>query len=166
LVPGSLSSISQLPRAYLVHLALAVGVHQRLPTKLAVFATQYLTVSAWLRYRIRRRARALVEDDALLLLEGHADDADSPPPSNTTLTDDELKDACLLRGLPVTGSTSSLRLCLQHHLTTVARARASWRMIHGQHDDDDVDEGLGLLTLHLPILRDLHKRQRRKEKLE
>jgi hypothetical protein len=159
LVPGALSSLKNLSREYLVQLAMAIGVNQRLPTRWSIFLTR-CTMSYILRFRIRRIAKTVVQDDALLMMEQK-----NTLNNATTLTDEEVKDACLMRGLPISGiGMEEMRECLSNHLKMVAQVKET--LLQDRHRaqeqgilEDEIDEGFGLFTLHLPILRDYYKRQ-------
>lgn len=142
-----LSSVQTLPREYLMSLALALGIHQRLPVCLAHMVTQWCTPRWWLHYHINRHAQAVVTDDALLLEEGAANNRAAQ------LTDREVWDACLLRGLPIVPNddTHEMRLCLTNHLIMMSSVKERLRPSHRS------DEAFRLLTVHLPILRASHK---------
>jgi hypothetical protein len=127
-----LASVDGLPDEYLVPLALATGCfasagrtsgdagRDSLPPRLLA---GWAAPRRWLRGRVRRAARAVAEDDALLIEEGaHADHC-------RDLTDREVADACLLRGLPLVTATRSgeaaaaaaeMRAALSNHLAAVA----------------------------------------------
>jgi hypothetical protein len=102
-------------------------------------------------------ARVVAEDDALLIEEGaHANHC-------RHLTDREVADACLLRGLPPSSTSSNdeseMRVVLSNHLATMAlvhhELRRACRGSHGQQQQPPYayTEAFGLLSLHLPILR-------------
>jgi len=84
-----------------------------------------------------RSIGAMVSHDDLLLLQEGGD--------GRGLTDEEVRGACLMRGLPVTNSVSmeEQRMALANHLSMIAKIR-----------DLRPDEKLvGMLTLHLSPLR-------------
>jgi hypothetical protein len=139
--PGVLASVAALPRAYLVRLALAVGVGQTLPPPLNSLWTANLLPTSWLQGRVRQVARAVVQDDALLLWEGQ------DRKGCASLTHTEVRDACLARNLPLAGSPD-MRTSLTNHLRLMAKVQGTSALSA---------EGLGLLTLHLPLLRDFYK---------
>jgi hypothetical protein len=68
--------------------------------------------NAYLRKRLLSIAQDIVQDDILLIQEGqHFNKCDS-------LTDEEVLDACLLRGLPI-NTLTQMRTQLTHHLIMV-----------------------------------------------
>jgi hypothetical protein len=93
--------------------------------------------------QVERISEIVCHDDALLLEEGH------DLARCETLTDQEVADACLMRGLPVTlqDSSAARRECLTNHLNMIANVK---RHMHGPFDQTD---GFRLLTLHLNPLR-------------
>lgn len=139
---GFLSDIDSIPLEYLREFALAVGVNQTLPHWMSVQVTAFLPAFV-IRGWVRRIAIAVAEDDFLLLSED-ADDFGC-----VSLTDQEVIDASLMRGLPINIPIDEMRHCLTNHLMMVAKAkeRAVNRPLDG------VSEGFGLFSLHLPILR-------------
>jgi hypothetical protein len=140
---GVLNSIEALPRDYLVRLALMMGIGQTLPPPLNTLWTASLLPTSWLRARLRHVAGAIVQDDALLLWEGQDCLACA------TLTEAEVWDACLARNLPLSSNDiAAMRLSLTNHLRLVAPVQRTSALS---------PDGLGLLTLHLPLLRDFYK---------
>jgi hypothetical protein len=79
-------SVSSAPPQYLVKLALAVGVNQHLPGWLSPAVTKW-SPQMWLRYRVRRIALFVAEDDELLLMENQDEH------ECASLTDIEVMDA-------------------------------------------------------------------------
>jgi hypothetical protein len=160
-----LASVDGLPDEYLVPLALATGCfasagrttgdagRDSLPPRLLA---GWAAPRRWLRGRVRRAARAVAEDDALLIEEGaHADHCRG-------LTDREVEDACLLRGLPLVTATRSgeaaaaaeMRAALSNHLAAVALVHHELRRsAPAARMPPAYTEAFGLLSLHLPILR-------------
>jgi hypothetical protein len=166
-----LASVDGLPDAYLVPLALATGSfasagstagsHEDLNRKVGGGQTYllprllagWLAPRRWLRYRVRRMARAVADDDALLIEEGaHANDCQD-------LTDREVADACLLRGLPISNSSvEEMRQALSNHLAAMALVhhdlrRRKLQAVPSSSCPYGYTEAFGLLSLHLPILR-------------
>jgi len=131
-----------------VTLSLAVGVNQSLPGWLSQLVTTFQP-SSWLRDQIDRIARYICHDDAMLLEEGHHLNGCS------SLTDLEVMDACLKRGLPVVNNDNSssspflndCRKCLTNHLQMIAAVR------EGEREDSLSGDGFRLFTLHLAPLR-------------
>ena len=79
-----------------------------------------------------------------------------------TLTDDEVRDACLLRGLPVDLAIEDMRSCLINHIRMVRpvhEAIFAESQAAGTTPTAQQLEGLGLMTLHLPVLRDYWRRK-------
>jgi hypothetical protein len=128
-------SLKLLSRTQLRNLALAVGVHQRLPLSWTSFSTA-IAPRSYLEYRIRVRARHVAKDDELLLEEDYLET------ECADLTDQELVAACLLRGLPLT-SNKDMRVCLVNHLTMI-------KSIESRNSSEE----FGVFALFLTILRD------------
>jgi hypothetical protein len=126
-----------------VPFALAVGVYQSMPAQISPCMADF-SWEWYLRYRVRDAAVAVCRDDRALLQE-QADCSRC-----ATLTDAEVLDACLMRGLPLEDlSADDMRQSLTNHL----------RMIKSVQPTDTVkDESFGLFTLHLTILRDYYKK--------
>jgi hypothetical protein len=137
---GIFTTVQDLPREYLVQLALCIGVCQHLPLWWSQWMVE-LTPSFLLHRQVDRIGKIVTHDDALLLEEGH--DLNGC----TSLTDQEVTDACLLRALPVQNdhSPSMRRECLTNHLKMVANVK---RHMHGP-----ITDGFRLFTLHLAPLR-------------
>ncbi|GKY94948.1 hypothetical protein MPSEU_000459500 [Mayamaea pseudoterrestris] len=162
--PGALSSLDGLSREHLEQLALAIGIHQRLPPTFASLVVK-CTMKSLLKRQIRRAAFSIVRDDAMLIHELHEVEQEDNGGGATLLnmlTDDEAGDACLLRGLPVDISINEMRVCLNNHIQMVQPIHA--RVMEQQEEAGDADnsklaESLGLLTVHLPILRDTCRQQ-------
>jgi LETM1-like protein len=153
-----LRTVDGLPDEYLVPLALAAGSFANvggtgrddflLPRLLAGWCAP----RRLLRYRVRRTARAIAVDDALLIEEGahvhHCRD----------LSDREVMDACLLRGLPLSKNASEMRQSLSNHLAMIAlvhldASRQDSENRGGGGITHRYTEAFGLLSLHLAILR-------------
>lgn len=135
---GKLAHLEAYPREHLTSLALANGLYQSFPDPLSrLFA--YLC--PWLRSEVRRIANLVGTDDKLLLEEAYDSNGCE------SLTDQEVLDACLMRGLPVTVSYAEMRECLTNHLTMI---RALQESLPNSHT---TPEGLKLFTLHLSALR-------------
>lgn len=136
---GVLSRVDTYPRDYLVTLALAAGINQNWPDLISVPITRS-SPSAWNRSQILRKASDIADDDDLLLDEGHVLNGCA------SLTDLEVLDACLNRGLPVNVSYEEMRRCLTNHLRMIGE-------ITSQFPDEAETEGFKLFTLHLGPLR-------------
>jgi LETM1-like protein len=162
-------------REHLSRLAMAAGaVFPSLPAWLSRRLCDTVAPTSWLSHRIRHRARMVAEDDENLLFwisqqEEGSNNNDNLDPC-WSLTEIEVRDACLLRGLPVEMTevaaansntakitksslkTRSLdihdmRKCLVNHLNMIASVKQ--RLPVQEHNT----EGFGLFTLHLPIIR-------------
>lgn len=136
---GKLSSLELYPREHLISLALANGLYQHLPEPLSTLATR---ICPWLRQEIRRMGTNITNDDTLLLEEAYdSNECES-------MTDEEVMDACLVRGLPVTVSCEEMRVCLTNHLTMI---RTLKERIPSEKRKDS--QSLKLLTMHLSSIR-------------
>jgi hypothetical protein len=135
---GKLAHLETYPREHLISLALANGLYQSYPDLLSRL---FATCCPWLRGEVRRIANLVATDDKLLLEEAYDSNGCE------SMTDQEVLDACLMRGLPVTVSYAEMRLCLTNHLTMIKVLRESLPKQHA------TPEGLKLLTLHLSALR-------------
>jgi hypothetical protein len=128
-----------------VKLSLAVGINQYFPGWLSPWVTE-LSPSIWLKSQIDRISRIICHDDALLLEEGHDLAINQQHSCASRLTDTEVMDACLMRGLPVTNnSVEERRECLTNHLKMIASVK--------QRIQGPITEGFRLFTLHLAPLR-------------
>jgi hypothetical protein len=135
---GKLAHLETYPREHLISLALANGLYQSFPDPLSRL---FAACCPWLRGEVRRIANLVATDDKLLLEEAYDSNGCE------SMTDQEVLDACLMRGLPVTVSYAEMRLCLTNHLTMIKALRESLPKPH------TTPEGLKLLTLHLSALR-------------
>jgi hypothetical protein len=131
-------------RTYIIELALAIGIHQHLPPWASTKITA-LSPTRLLRFQILQKIRIVTKDDTLLLQEQHH------KYGCESLTDTEVMDACLMRGLPVNISAENMRVCLTNHLNMIAALRDC--ISH----DALKSESFALLTVHLPILRQVIK---------
>jgi hypothetical protein len=175
---GAMSSTLFYSREHLSRLAMAAGaVYPSLPAWMSRLLCDTVVPTSWLCHRTRHRARMVVEDDDNLLLWISQQKEDNNNNNNNlepcwSLTDLEVRDACLLRGLPVeltataTATTNTntkitnssfsrrrfidvhdMRKCLVNHLNMIASVKQ--RLPVQEHDT----EGFGLFMLHLPIIR-------------
>lgn len=137
---GVYMSVYDLPREYLVKLSLSVGICQQVPGWLSKLLV-HVSPSMWLRRQVNRISEVVCHDDALLLEEGHHCN------HCASLTDEEVTDACLLRGLPVEmdDPIEVRRECLTNHLKMIAQVK--WSM------DGPMDRSFQLFTMHLAPLR-------------
>jgi hypothetical protein len=161
---ASASLLDRMPRRYLVEFALAVGVY---PTLSSPWNSRLAHCSPtwWLQRQLRHLAQAVAEDDRALQRlvreeEGRGMDA------LASLTDVEIMDACLLRGLPLTNVTfTDMRQCLANHLRIMQYLLdVDAKAIQYTHDPKRVQksasldsETIGMVAQHLAIIRDYGK---------
>ena len=141
-------------------MSLATGIYQSLPKWLSPWITEW-TPSWCLAYQIDRVGRMVVQDDILLLEEEH------DVTGCSTLTDTEVLDACLIRGLPVMShSAEERRKCLTNHLKLIRSVKQRLLVRQQQQQQQQLGkggnnngrnlsktEGFRLFTLHLNPLR-------------
>lgn len=142
-------TLQHLPRIYLIDLALSVGILQSLPDWASTGVIKCLPNTV-LVILIRRKMDVIMVDDVLLLRDGYHQTG------CTTLTDVELVDACLTRGLPVSSSRQALQQCLTNYLLLIEG------MYHRLSQHVLQSEAFGLAVLHVPILRQVMKRRAQK----
>jgi hypothetical protein len=125
---------------HVMHLALATGHGQRFPPPLPQWMVQWWSPKWLLTRQIRLLAHQVWLDDKLLLEEGyHLQHCQA-------LTDDEVREACRLRGLPVLLDYDEMRRCMTHHLEMV---QDLWLSV----PSDTPRLHLQLFVLHLAPLR-------------
>lgn len=169
---GSLSTVDQLPRNYLVQFALTVGVYHSFPPDMSVHLGK-LSPSWWLRRTVRHIVTTVADDDNALILQ--REESFGEPTTHGegsvagTLSEMEVMDACLMRGLPVVNTTvEQMRECLANHLNMIAALEKQMSAAQSKTSEYPADknshsisvneESLGLFTLHLAILRDFLKK--------
>ena len=141
---GELAHLNKYPREHLISLALANGLYQHLPDSLSSLAARFCP---WLRQEVHRIGTYMSTDDTLLLEEAYDSNGCE------SMTDQEVMDACLMRGLPVTVPYDEMRVCLTNHLSMI---RALKERV--PYEERKASEGLVLLTMHLSAIRYyLHK---------
>jgi len=150
--PSLLSDLDSYPREHWIALAHVAGTHHSFRKELSHTLTD-LSPSWWLELSIRRIGNEVYEDDKLLLEEEYDSNGCQ------SLTNQEVVDACLLRGLPVTVSYDEMRQCLTNHLsmirqlnTSLKKSNIEAKSLNSLHDDKG-EEGYKLFVLHLPALR-------------
>lgn len=136
---GKLAHLESYPREHLISLALANGLYQHLPDS---FSTMAARMCPWLKQEIRRIGNNIATDDTLLLEEAYDSN------ECQSMTDQEVMDASLMRGLPVTVSYDEMRVCLTHHLSMIRTLKE--RVPSEGHKPS---QGLKLLTMHLSSIR-------------
>lgn len=118
-----------------------MGINQYLPGWMSPWVTA-LQPSLWLQSQVDRISLVICQDDALLIQEKyHVDGCRS-------MTETEVRDACLMRGLPVRrrATLAERRTSLTNHLNMVEKVRAD----PATRIDSD---GFRLFTAHLAPLR-------------
>eukprot|EP00521_Asterionellopsis_glacialis_P009674 CAMPEP_0195287470 /NCGR_PEP_ID=MMETSP0707-20130614/4513_1 /TAXON_ID=33640 /ORGANISM="Asterionellopsis glacialis, Strain CCMP134" /LENGTH=218 /DNA_ID=CAMNT_0040347227 /DNA_START=330 /DNA_END=986 /DNA_ORIENTATION=+ len=150
--PSVLSDLDSYPREHWIALAHVAGTHQSFRKELSHTMTD-LSPSWWLELSIRRIGNEVYEDDRLLLEEEYDSN------ECQSLTNQELVEACLLRGLPVIVSYDEMRHCLTNHLSMIRQLNASLMKRNNEtgslkslHDANG-EEGYKLFVLHLSALR-------------
>jgi len=136
---GKLAHLEKYPREHLISLALANGLYQHLPGSLSTLAAR---MCPWLRQEIHRIGTNIAIDDKLLLEEAY------DLYGCESLTDQEVMDACLMRGLPVTVSYDEMRVCLTNHLGMIRTLKE--RVLS---EESKPSEAMKLLTMHLSSVR-------------
>ena len=128
-----------------MHFALAIGVHQHLPEWLSRAATEF-TPSFMLKKMIKERCNVVYRDDEMLLEEGYH------RTGCTAFTDVELLNACLMRQLPVTSSSSieERRQCLTTHLNMILQVKQRLAIDNRRPIEE---EGFALFSMHLAPIR-------------
>mmetsp|Transcript_4802 Transcript_4802/g.13430 ORF Transcript_4802/g.13430 Transcript_4802/m.13430 type:complete len:593 (+) Transcript_4802:71-1849(+) len=175
--------LDELPSRYVTRLALAMGLYQSLPGPwMNQFVAKVMVPRVHLRAQLRRLMYRIVEEDSLLLLEGH----DQNECQN--LSNQEVLDSCLMRNLPIvlvdSGSADAqfndqktgganlgqgpnvvdyqeMRRNLTHHLeimSSVAEAvsdqvKQQYAFKSENEQAEIAKERLGLFSSHVAILR-------------
>lgn len=133
-----------LPREHLVTLAFSAGA-SRFPSYVnsILFA---LLPSFVIRRKLLAIAEEIVRDDILLVEEMQ------DKHGCVSLSDDEIFEACLLRGLPCTFNVppEEKRKCLTNYLSMVSQVH---HLIGTRGSDRTLEIGLKLFILHLPAIR-------------
>jgi LETM1-like protein len=164
---SSASLLDRMSRRYLVEFALAVGVY---PTLASPWNSRLARCSPtwWLQRQVLHLAKTLAEDDRALLRLLHEEEGCGIQDALGSLTDVEIMDACLLRGLPLANVTSTdMRQCLVNHLR-ILRPLMDMDAVAIQyaHDPKRVQkssvldsETIGMVAQHLAIIRDRGKQR-------
>jgi hypothetical protein len=99
-----------------------------------------------IKHKVTQVARDIYIDDALLLQEGHE------VVSCSSLTDDEVMDASLLRGLPIAdiGECDEMRTYLTNHLKIVAPLHVQRAL---PTSPEQIHLGKAYFTLFIPAIR-------------
>ena len=134
-----------LPSEHMTSLALAIGYAQRFPPPIPNILTS-CTPKAWMVREIKELGYRIWRDDRLCLEEYyHLDHCNG-------MTDDEVREACLLRGLPVHVTYDEMRDCVTNHLRMM---ETLWQ----KRGRDVPKQHLQIFVLHLPALRKYFKRK-------
>lgn len=139
---AGLFSVKGFSRGHLVEFALAIGVYETIPPPWDARLAQW-SPTLLLQRQVRTIAVALSSEDVALREYFNA--------KKHSLSDIEIMDACLFRGYPVDQvSFSEMKDFLFNHLRMVD----SIRHCIAQGNLEMTEESIGLLTLHLAIMRD------------
>ena len=159
------TALSNLPVSHLHSISLACNLSSviPLPSPFAAAFLQYCVPRTFLETKLITVAEEIIIDDLALVEEGQIEACCSD------LSNDEVLDACSIRGLPVgrfvrdvTGSESSeiqfMRASLTNHLRMVRVMMHREKSSHAEkrlRDERSLvrDDALKLLVLHLPSLR-------------
>ena len=139
---SGLSDLRSLPDHHLLTVARSSDL-LRPPFAVSSFLLNFIP-SSLTAAQVDRIAESIVKDDELLILEGHESNGCS------SLTAEEVIDACLVRGLPseMALSMGEMRQCLTNHLRMT-------RQIPPEADKAKVRSFL----MHLPAIRESLKRE-------
>jgi LETM1-like protein len=123
-------------------LALAIGFAQRFPPPIPEISASM--ASLWIKRSVQKIANRIGLDDRNCIEENYHLDTCSG------MTDDEVREACRLRGLPVNITYDEMRECMTNHLIMVDDLRQ-------KRGKEAPDEKLNLFVLHLPAIRKVWK---------
>jgi hypothetical protein len=140
---AKLDDLNNLPRDFLSTLALS-SFSSRFPNALAFYT--HMPTMFLIKHKVTQVARDIYIDDALLLQEGHE------VVSCSSLTDDEVMDASLLRGLPIAdiGECDEMRTYLTNHLKIVAPLHVQRAL---PTSPEQIHLGKAYFTLFIPAIR-------------
>ena len=168
---AGLSCLEELPVSYAQNLALAMGIGQSLPTSFywKKIVTKILTPIPLLRNILRHALYALVEDDVLLIRDGHH------LHNCTSLTNEEVVHCCRMRNLPIATVNGQDDIALGQHVLDYDAMRQSLanhlhsmenvisvvtKQVQAQNPSirqelraEMAKERLGLFAAHVSILR-------------
>ena len=140
------TSLKDCSRQHIQALALSMGYCQRFPLPMARALTE-LSPTPLLRFDLEQTGSDLVRDDTMLLQESyHRYDCDG-------LTDDEVLEACLIRGMPVSNDYMAMRRHMTNHLKVMEELRERFNDKHVSKDDKEKASTMGLVTMHLPAIQ-------------
>jgi len=157
-------SIATLQNSHIHSLALVnnLAAPLLLPSSLSPLFLQTCLPCRYLQYKLKILAEDMIMDDAALIEEGQIDI------KCTGMTEEEVLDACWMRGLPVgrfatcTGDSGTeedevkmMRVSLTNHLQMMKYAHSSLGNDEAMHSRGALvrDKTLQLLILHLPAIR-------------
>jgi hypothetical protein len=113
---------------------------------------------------VKQVMRTIVDNDHALLRLRQKEDSLGPNATFLavvfTLSDVEVMDACLMRGLPIVDlQYDDMRRCLANHLQMIADLKEDilWKKIGNGEMFLENEEQFGLFILILPIVRDYFK---------
>lgn len=131
---------------HLTTLALAMGYAQRFPAPIPSLILK-VTPKMWVAKEVKELARHVWRDDRLCLEEMyHLDNCQG-------MTDGEVREACLLRGLPVDITYTEMRECMTNHLKMM---ESLWNK---KGDSGVPKQHFQIFALHLPAVRRYYKQQ-------
>jgi len=177
IINGKVSPFIHLPTAHLHSLSLASNFSSSLflpSSTVAPWFLQTFMPAAYLHMRLNTLAEDIIVDDAALLEEGQLENGCND------MTDDEILDACWVRGLPIGRFTRARKIDRNRDVGDGNLSQAEigvMREIFSNHlkmaklvmsDDDNApdlrprgdlvrDPALRLLVLHLPAIRSQNK---------
>jgi len=137
----STTTLSTISRHHMITLALASGYLQRFPSIITKWLVPAIPFT-WLCYDMEQHAYHITKDDDLLIDEGY------DIKYCHDMTDDEVLEACLIRGMPIT-TVAVMREQLTIYLTMMRRLREELpSVVTGSKS-----EPFRLFTLHVTALR-------------
>jgi hypothetical protein len=160
----NVSSVHSLSSKQLINFTLAIGIFSSLPPKVSTILAFKVVPLWWLRSRVKQVMRTIVDNDHALLRLRQKEDSLGPNATFLavvfTLSDVEVMDACLMRGLPIVDlQYDDMRRCLANHLQMIADLKEDilWKKIGNGEMFLENEEQFGLFILILPIVRDYFK---------
>mmetsp|Transcript_21370 Transcript_21370/g.49308 ORF Transcript_21370/g.49308 Transcript_21370/m.49308 type:complete len:205 (+) Transcript_21370:1-615(+) len=141
------------PTEYLATLALATGYAQRFPHLMARFLV-YISPRRFLESETQTLALQILRDDESLL-EHHYHTYHCEG-----LTNAEVMEACLLRGMPVSVDCNTMRKSMTNHLKLVERVLEKFPVATTATTEEE-KQRMALFIMHLPALRQYFKNSRK-----
>ena len=150
---GGFVAMKSISRHHLVKLALVSGYLQRFPSILSEPVVSTLLPSAWLCSEMEHHANQVAKDDELLIQEGYDEShvlgagTTGSPIMMMMMTNDEILEACLVRGLPISTSFVAMREQLTTYLTMIKQLREKLPLAKTRSG------AFPIFTLHVTALR-------------